>query len=137
VTRHGARHSLRPQHRELNPLWLLVPAAVVVSAGVLTAALQFTGPLQQAPQIAVQASALPRPDPTTADTSHAFLTALVAHHVAVEPHEAMGLGGSVCYLRQHYNASPFTLQAQLRRQAPSLRAIDVATLVDDATQHLC
>jgi hypothetical protein len=142
VSRRRAQHRLRTQHPQIrvpqvHPLWLLVPAAIVVSAGVLTAAINFTGP-PTAPQIAaVQASTLPRPDPTTTEQSRAFLAALSAHQVAVEPHQAVNYGGQVCYMREHFNASPFTLQTQLRQQAPGLRAIDVATLVDDAAQHLC
>lgn len=67
----------------------------------------------------------------TTPQAHAFLAALSAHEVAIEPHQAVGYGGQVCYMTEHFNASPFNLQA------PGLRAIDVATLVDDAAQKLC
>lgn len=136
--RHCPQHRLRSQPpREVNLLWWLLPAAVVVSLGVLTAALTIPGPAPEAPQIAVAATTLPRPDPVTTEQARAFLGALSAHQVAIEPHQAVGYGGQVCYMTEHFNASPFTLQAQLRQQAPGLRAIDVATLVDDAAQHLC
>jgi hypothetical protein len=109
----------------------------VTAAGILTAAVTTTGPAQ-APQIAVQATTLlPHPDPVTTPQAQAFLRALSAHQVAIEPHQAVGMGAQVCGMREHFGASPFTLQAQLRGQAPGLRAIDVATLVDDAAQHLC
>ena len=130
--------SPRPQLRlpHVNPLWWLLPAAVVVSAGVLTAAVTIPGPVP-APQVAAQATALPHPDPVTTRQAQAFLAALSAHQVGIEPHQAVGFAGEVCYMREHFGASPFTLQAQLRQQAPGLRAIDVATLIDDADQHLC
>lgn len=118
-------------------MWWLLPAAVVVSAGVLTAALAIPGPTPVAPQVAAQATALPRPDPVTTPAARAFLAALSAHQVTIEPHQAVEYGGQVCYMTEHFNSSPFNLQARLRQQAPGLRAIDVATLVDDAAQKLC
>lgn len=132
-----SQHRLRPQHQHPNPMWWLLPAAVVVSAGVLTAALAIPGPTPVAPQVAAQATALPRPDPVTTPAARAFLAALSAHQVTIEPHQAVEYGGQVCYMTEHFNSSPFNLQARLRQQAPGLRAIDVATLVDDAAQKLC
>jgi hypothetical protein len=141
VSRHRAQHRLKTQPTlhlpRINPLWWLAPAAVVVSAGVLTAALEFTGPPPAAPQIAAEATTLARPDPTTTEASRAFLAALAAEHVAIEPHQAVFVGHGVCEQRKLYNASPFTLQAQIRILAPGLRGIDVATLVDKAAKYLC
>ena len=141
MSRHRAQHRLKTQPTlrlpHINPLWWLIPIAVVVSAGVLTATLAFTGPAPQAPQIAAEATTLARPDPTTTEASRAFLAALAAEHVAIEPHDALGYGGQVCDWRARYNSSPFTLQKQLRHQAPTLRPVDVATLVDVAAKNLC
>jgi Protein of unknown function (DUF732) len=141
VSRHRAQHRLTTQPTlrlpHVNPLWWLAPTAVVVSAGVLTAALQFTGPPPQAPQIAAQATTLPRPDPTTTEASRAFLKALSDHHVAVEPHQAVFVAGAVCDQRHRYNASLATLSVEVQRWAPGITRIDAATLVDDADRNLC
>jgi hypothetical protein len=141
VSRRRAQHRLRTQPTlrlpHVNPLWWLAPLAVVVSAGVLTAAIELTGPPPQAPQIAAQATTLARPDPTTTEASRAFLRALAAEHVAIEPHDAVGYGGQVCYWQEHFNSSRFTLQLQLRRQAPNLSPFYLARLVDHAVEHLC
>lgn len=141
MSRRRAQHRLRTQPTlrlpHINPLWWLAAAAVVVSAGVLTAALELTGPAPQAPQIAAEATTLPRPDPTTTEASRAFLAALAAHHVAVEPHQAVFVAGAVCDQRRRYNASLATLSVEVQRWAPGITRIDAATLVDDADKNLC
>lgn len=139
---HRPQHRLRPRRTPLripalNPLWWLLPLALVVSAGVVTTALQLPGPVLAPPQTAVAATSRPRPDPTTTEASRAFLAALAAHHVAVEPHQAVFYGGAVCDQRHRYNANLATLSLQLRGWAPWITPIDVATLVDDADRHLC
>ena len=56
MSRHRAQHRLTTQPTRwlphINPLWWLLPAAVVVSAGVLTAAVTIPGPAQYKHQLA-------------------------------------------------------------------------------------
>lgn len=133
-----ARHRLHTPRVVINPMWWLITAVTAACAGLLIVIIAHADSPAAAPQISPAATTiLARPDPTVTTEAKAYLAALAAHHVAVEPHQAVNYGGQVCWLREKFNASPFTLQSDLRQQAPRLPAVQVATLVDDAIGALC
>jgi len=142
VARHRAQHRLTPQPRlrlELsNPVWHLywiLPLALAVCVVLITATWTLTPPEREAEKAAA-ASVLPRPDPTATEEARAFLRALAAHRVAVEPHQAVFAGQAVCAQRA-LNASLASLSAAVQQYMPNIRKIDAATLVDDADRNLC
>jgi hypothetical protein len=143
MARHRAQHRLQRQpilRPDLgNPvwhLWWILPLAATVCIVLLTVTVTFTPP-ETGAERAVAASTLPRPDPTTTEEARAFLDALAAHRVAVEPHQAVFAGQAVCAQRRQFNTSLATLAASVRQYMPNIRKIDAATLVDDADRNLC
>ncbi|MBV9058453.1 MAG: hypothetical protein JOZ09_04750 [Pseudonocardiales bacterium] len=132
-----AKHRLAQRQHSYRVLWWLIPVAAALVGGTLTAALVLPGPQPTATQKAAQLTTLPHPDPTTTEEARAYLNALGAHRVALEPHQAVFVGEAVCAQRKQFHASLATLSSQLRVWVPHLSALDAATLVDDADRNLC
>jgi hypothetical protein len=131
-----AKHRLAQRQHSYRVLWWLIPLGAALAGGTLTAALMLPGSQPTATK-AAQLTTLPHPDPTTTEEARAYLNALGAHRVALEPHQAVFVGEAVCAQRKQFHASLATLSSQLRMWVPHLSALDAATLVDDADHNLC
>lgn len=132
-----AKHRLAQRQHSYRVLWWLIPLGAALAGGTLTAALVLPGSQPTATEKAAQLTTLPHPDPTTTEEARAYLNALGAHRVALEPHQAVFVGEAVCAQRKQFHASLATLSSQLRMWVPHLSALDAATLVDDADRNLC
>ncbi|MBV8995234.1 MAG: DUF732 domain-containing protein [Pseudonocardiales bacterium] len=80
---------------------------------------------------------MPYPDPAKTPESWGYLTALDKHGITIEPHTAVAVGHLVCSEKATYNLPLATLDQQVRSDHPGITPSQAATIVNDATIHLC